>query len=91
MAAPPIRPPPPAPPRARPSKASRPRSRRSIEPPEGEGEAEGEAGEEANISLAAMEQELLPSVLETFDKIAATFKKLDKLQDKRLETVERAA
>ena len=50
-----------------------------VEPPEVEGDAEGEAGEEANVSLAAMEQELLPSVIETFDKIAATFKKLDKL------------
>ncbi|HSY86730.1 MAG TPA: RNA polymerase sigma factor RpoD [Verrucomicrobiae bacterium] len=57
-----------------------------VEPPEGEGEAEGEAGEEANISLAAMEQELLPSVIETLDKIAVTFKKVDKLLYKRLET-----
>src|SRR5207244_3341386 len=57
-----------------------------VEPPEGEGEAEGDAGEEANISLAAMEQELLPSVIETLDKIAATFRKVDKLLYKRLET-----
>src|SRR5215470_4565348 len=53
---------------------------------EGEGGEGGEGGEEANISLAAMEQELLPSVVETLDKIAATFKKIDKLLDKRLET-----
>ncbi len=50
------------------------------------GEGEGEGGEESNISLAAMEQELLPGVIETLDKIAATFKKLDKLLAKRLET-----
>ncbi|HEX4569652.1 MAG TPA: RNA polymerase sigma factor RpoD, partial [Dongiaceae bacterium] len=57
------------------------------EAPEGEGEGEGaDGGEEANISLAAMEQELLPSVVETLDKIAATFKKIDKLLYKRLET-----
>jgi RNA polymerase primary sigma factor len=53
---------------------------------EGEGGEAGDGGEEANISLAAMEQELLPSVVETLDKIAATFKKIDKLLDKRLET-----
>jgi RNA polymerase primary sigma factor len=53
--------------------------------PEGEG-AEGE-GEEANLSLAAMEQTLLPQVMETFDKIAALHKKLEKVQLKRLETI----
>ena len=50
----------------------------------GEGEGEGDGGEEANISLAAMEQELLPSVVDALDKIALTFKKLDKLLKKRL-------
>ncbi len=58
---------------------------------EAEGEApadgaEGDGGEEANVSLAAMEQELLPGVGETLDKIAATFKKIDKLLVKRLAT-----
>jgi RNA polymerase primary sigma factor len=33
-----------------------------------------------------MEQELLPSVIETLDKIALTFKRVDKLLYKRLET-----
>ncbi|CUW41741.1 RNA polymerase, sigma 70 (sigma D) factor [Magnetospirillum sp. XM-1] len=53
---------------------------------EGEGEAEGEAeeGEENSISLAAMETELLPIVLETFEVIAATHHKLEKVQDQRL-------
>ncbi len=37
------------------------------------------------MSLAAMEAELKPKVLETFDNIAATYKKLRKQQDKRLE------
>ncbi|MDY0884002.1 RNA polymerase sigma factor RpoD [Dongia soli] len=61
---------------------------------EQEGAAEGEGGEsgegegdEANMSLAAMEQQLLPSLLETFDNIAALYKKLDKVQQKRLETI----
>jgi RNA polymerase primary sigma factor len=37
------------------------------------------------MSLAAMEAELKPKVLETFDKIAGTYKKLRKQQDKKLE------
>ena len=45
------------------------------------------------LSLAAMEAELKPKVLETFDNIAATYKKLRKLQDKKVElqVAERAA
>ncbi len=58
------------------------------EAPEGEavpeGEAEGEAEEENSISLAAMEIQLLPVVLETFEAIAATHHKLEKVQDQRL-------
>ena len=37
------------------------------------------------MSLAAMEAELKPKVLETFDNIAQTYKKLRKMQDKRVE------
>ena len=37
------------------------------------------------MSLAAMEAELKPKVLETFDKIAATYRKLRKQQDKKIE------
>jgi len=40
--------------------------------------------DEGNPSLGAMEQELLPVVIEKFDNIAEAFKKLDRLQDKRL-------
>jgi RNA polymerase primary sigma factor len=57
--------------------------------PEGEtaeGEGEGE-GDENNMSLAAMEQQLLPQLLETFDNVAVLYKKLDKVQVKRLETI----
>ncbi|MGE5267299.1 MAG: RNA polymerase sigma factor RpoD [Deltaproteobacteria bacterium] len=66
-----------------------------------EGEAEGAAGDgaapaggemsddeedfENALSLAAMEAELKPKVLETFDRIANTYKKLRKQQDKKLE------
>jgi len=51
--------------------------------PEGEGDDEDEF--ENAMSLAAMEAELKPKVLETFDQIAATYKKLRKQQDKKLE------
>ncbi|WP_407636088.1 RNA polymerase sigma factor RpoD [Paramagnetospirillum caucaseum] len=51
---------------------------------EGEVEGEAEEGEENSISLAAMETELLPIVLETFEVIAATHHKLEKVQDQRL-------
>jgi len=55
----------------------------------GEGHVEGELDDEDEyedtLSLAAMEAELKPKVLETFDNIAATYKKLRKLQDKKVE------
>ncbi|MFZ5791610.1 MAG: RNA polymerase sigma factor RpoD [Pseudomonadota bacterium] len=46
---------------------------------------DGDEGDENAISLSAMEQELLPSVLQSFDAVAAAFQKLDRLQEKRLE------
>ena len=65
---------------------------------EGDEEEETEGGENAAsneredddefenaLSLAAMEAELKPKVLETFDNIANTYKKLRKQQDKKLE------
>ena len=47
------------------------------------GDQDGEE-EDTSLSLAAMEMALLPQVLETFDQIAATYKKLSRAQDKRL-------
>ncbi|CAM5444865.1 RNA polymerase primary sigma factor [Aquamicrobium terrae] len=41
--------------------------------------------DEANLSLAAMEAELRPQVMETLDVIADTYKKLRKLQDQQVE------
>src|SRR5438132_9474025 len=41
-------------------------------------------GEESSISLAAMEAQLKPSVLATFDAIAEIHKKLQRLQDQRI-------
>ena len=61
---------------------------------EGEAEAEGEAsehtegegeeGEDNSMSLAAMELELMPKVLETFEAIGESHKKLEKVQRERL-------
>ncbi|HUN50171.1 MAG TPA: RNA polymerase sigma factor RpoD [Candidatus Sulfotelmatobacter sp.] len=62
---------------------------------EGEAEAEepameamegDEEGDEGNLSLAAMEAALKPKVLEIFDSIAKTYKKLNKVQEARLES-----
>jgi RNA polymerase primary sigma factor len=50
-----------------------------------EGEMDDEDDYENALSLAAMEAELKPKVLETFDNIAGTYKKLRKQQDKKLE------
>src|SRR5215469_15420884 len=71
-------------------------------PPPGEGEGEegapigdGEAppgeegdGEDASLSLAAMEAELKPSVLATLDNIALLYKKLHRVQDQRLTSLQ---
>ena len=54
-----------------------------VEKVEGEGDSEDGEGEQ-NISLSAMELELKPIVLETFDQIAAAFKKYERAQEKRL-------
>ena len=57
---------------------------------DGEGEEEDDDDDddmENSLSLAAMEAELKPQVLETFDAIAGDYKKLRKLQD---QTVEKA-
>jgi RNA polymerase primary sigma factor len=50
-----------------------------------EGELDDEDEYEDILSLAAMEAELKPKVLETFDSIAAAYKKLRKLADKKVE------
>ena len=77
--------------------AARPAARPAAKP-DGEGE-ERESGEfqpgeenfdddedlENSLSLAAMEAELKPKVLETFDRIASEYKKLRKLQDQHVE------
>jgi RNA polymerase primary sigma factor len=66
---------------------------------EAESEAEGEevaaaeggeeSEEEASISLSAMEAALKPQVLATFDIIAKTYKKLHKVQEQRLDSLQK--
>ena len=53
-----------------------------------EGEGEGEA-EDNSISLAAMELELLPQVIETFEGIADTYAKMQKVQEQRLAALQK--
>ncbi|MGD9913971.1 MAG: RNA polymerase sigma factor RpoD [Rhizobiaceae bacterium] len=52
---------------------------------EGRAEEEEDDEDEQNLSLAAMEAELRPQVMETLDTIADTYKKLRKLQDQQVE------
>ena len=53
------------------------------------GDGEDEEEEENNISLAAMEQALLPVVIEMLEQIADTYKKLSKVQEKRLVSLQK--
>ena len=88
-------PPPPAPPPGRPHIPGRPgHGGNGAAAPAGTGEhvtlearPEEEDDEEFEnaLSLAAMEMELKPKVLETFDKVADAYKKLRKLQDQNVE------
>ncbi|MBV9784332.1 MAG: RNA polymerase sigma factor RpoD, partial [Acidisphaera sp.] len=53
----------------------------------GEEPEEGEEGEGAGLSLSALEEKLKPEVLATFEEIEALYKKLHKVQARRLETI----
>ena len=46
-------------------------------------------GEESSMSLAAMEAQLKPSALATFDAIAETYKRLHRLQDQRINALQK--
>ncbi|MBH63827.1 MAG: RNA polymerase sigma factor RpoD [Alphaproteobacteria bacterium] len=70
-------------------------SAENAEDEEEEAEAESEEGkedgdgddDEVALSLAAMEAVLKPHVLDTFDEIASTYKKVKRLQDMRVQAV----
>jgi RNA polymerase primary sigma factor len=55
-------------------------------PAEGAGDEEGDA--ENTISLSAMELELKPKILEALDEIHASYKKLLKMQERRLSALQ---
>ncbi len=61
-------------------------------PPSGEPEGEVDENEEDdaenNLSLSALEAKLTPEVIENFEKIAKTYKKLHKVQVVRIETLQ---
>ncbi len=48
---------------------------------------EGDSEAEETISLSAMEEELLPEVSQNFDKIKKTYKKMQKVQQERLDAL----
>jgi RNA polymerase primary sigma factor len=50
-------------------------------------EEDGEEGEGAGLSLSALEEKLKPEVLATFEEIEALYKKLSKMQSRRLESM----
>ena len=52
--------------------------------------AEEAESEESSISLAAMEAQLKPSALAIFDAIAETYKRLHRLQDQRINALQKA-
>ena len=56
-----------------------------IEPPIPEDVFDEEDDMENSVSLSAMEAELKPKVLETFDRVADAYKKLRRLQDQNVE------
>jgi RNA polymerase primary sigma factor len=48
---------------------------------------EGEEGDGSAMSLSALEEKLKPEVLATFEEIAGYYKKLSKMQSRRLESI----
>ena len=56
---------------------------------DGEEQGGGEDSEDNTMSLAAMEQVLKPTVLETFENISVAYAKLQRAQDKRVATMQR--
>ena len=66
----------------RPKPDAMPGEEESGEPPEGELD---EDDLEGSMSLAAIEAELKPKVLETFDKVADSYKRLRRLQDQDIQ------
>ena len=67
--------------------AAAPAEGEGFEPPVEVEPEDGDDGEGAGLSLSALEEKLKPEVLETFEEIEGFYKKLHKMQSKRLETL----
>ncbi|MGA2636146.1 RNA polymerase sigma factor RpoD [Methylocella sp.] len=63
----------------------RPAGEEGIDPPAPEDAFDEEDDMENSVSLSAMESELKPKVLDTFDRVADAYKKLRRLQDQNVE------
>ncbi len=64
-----------------------PASFEAAPPPPPPDDDDSEEGEGAGLSLSALEEKLKPEVLANFEEIEALYKKLHKMQSKRLETM----
>ncbi len=56
---------------------------------ESEGDEESEDEDEGNVSLSVMEEELAPQVFEVFGEIEKTYKKMRKVQQERLDALQK--
>ena len=63
----------------------RPAGEEGLDPPVPEDAFDEEDDMENSVSLSAMESELKPKVLDTFDRVADAYKKLRRLQDQNVE------
>ena len=54
-----------------------------------DGDDDDDDGEENSLSLAAMEEALMPQVVDTFSTISATYAKLSKMQERRVQKLQR--
>jgi RNA polymerase primary sigma factor len=59
----------------------------AAEPPVPDEMEDGDEGEGAGLSLSALEEKLKPDVLATFEEIEASYKKLSKMQTRRLDSM----
>jgi len=64
-----------------------PREREIEKDDESEEGGEGGEDDENNMSLSAMEEQLAPQVYETFNQIEKTYKKMQKVQQERLDSL----
>ena len=69
------------------AEAAAPADGEAFEPPVEVEPDDGEDSEGAGLSLSALEEKLKPEVLATFEEIESFYKKLHKMQSKRLETL----